>query len=508
MTEYKLQTDVTYYVTSDHGVLFIEPGRKILANKASSWLFKTGRKTVKSGTMRTGQEFEIEFRKSKIWVRHPKLMGGKDYFEVLDQTEENLLEIVQEVDIIGHKPNAKFELLTRETEYGTSVGYHPYLACPGMKSYEEAWNEFVRTTNIQRKPRTKKLVPGHRYDTQGCTLWCLGDFQGTLGFVAAKGNATKVSELMAGLRRVVKVAKSSNIKCYDGYHESDLLLLEHPGLMTDSGQDLETDWTEPIYKFWPDWLSGSKQEGRKDFLKLYNLLSLTQPGSHTEWSSWEAMVKPELEKVLSEYFMQIYVDFEGRDCCGHKLKLTMSDEEFLKEARDVFVYSWAGNRDSASGCLEFMAAHGVDLDKIILSTRATFSQIDFGTLPSLLKYQSRFLALDRKTYERTITFQDDKEDDGGMIRGLFHNQVLGRAVKEMLELAQENLGLVSELFSYLGVYQYNRRVVPDLNIKLSLQNVIDYLGGYDTLTESFKEALVAEKFLALDITFKRTLKIL
>jgi hypothetical protein len=186
----------------------------------------------------------------------------------------------------------------------------------------------------------------------------------------------------------------------------------------------------------------------------------------------------------------------------------MSDEEFLREARDVFVYSWAGNRDSASGCLEFMAAHGVDLDKIILSTRATFSQIDFGTLPSLLKYQSRFLALDRKTYERTITFQDDKDDDGGMIRGLFHNQVLAQAVKEMLELAQENLGLVSELFSYLGVYQYNRRVVPDLNIKLSLQNVIDYLGGYDTLTESFKEALVAEKFLALDITFKRTLKIL
>jgi hypothetical protein len=220
------------------------------------------------------------------------------------------------------------------------------------------------------------------------------------------------------------------------------------------------------------------------------------------------VVKPELERALSEYFMRIYVDFEGRDCCGHTLKLTMSDEEFLKEVRDVFVYSWAGNRDSASGCLQFMAAHGVDIDKIILETRAAFGQIDFGTLQNLLRYQSRFLALDRKTYERTITFQDDKDDDGGQIRGLFHNQVLSETVKEMLELAQENLGLVSDLFSYLGVYQYNRRMIPDLNIKLSLQNIIDYLGGYDTLTESFKEALVAEKFLALDITLKRNLKIL
>jgi hypothetical protein len=78
----------------------------------------------------------------------------------------------------------------------------------------------------------------------------------------------------------------------------------------------------------------------------------------------------------------------------------------------------------------------------------------------------------------------------------------------MLKLAQENLGLVSELFSYLGIYQYNRRVVPDLNIKLSLQNIIDYMGGIDTLTESFKEALLAEKFLALDITLKKNLDIL
>lgn len=508
MTEYKLQTDVTYYVTSDHGVLFIEPGRKILANKASSWLFRTGHKTVKSGIMRTGQEFEIEFRKNRIWVKHPKLMGGKEYFEVLDQTEENLLEIVQNIDIVNHKPNAKFELLTSEAEYGSSVGYHPYLSCPGMKSYNEAWDEFVRTVNIQRKPRTKKLVPGHRYDTPGSTLWCLGDFNGTLGFVASKGKATKISELMEGLRRVVKVNKTTNIKNYDGYHESDLLLLEHPGLMTDSGEDLETDWTDPIYKFWPDWLNGSKIDGRKDFLKLYNLLSITQPSDKSRWPEWEAVVKPELEKALSEYLLQVYIDFESRDCCGHKLKTALSDKDFIKETKEIFTYSWPGNRESAQGCLSFMESHGVDLDKIILESRATFGQINFGTLENLLKYQSRFLALDRKTYERTITFHDDQENDGGQIRGLFHNQVLSETVVEMLKLAQENLGLVSELFSYLGVYQYNRRMVPDLNIKLSLQNIIDYIGGLDALTESFKEALVAEKFLALDINLKRSLIIL
>jgi len=508
MTEYKLQTDVTYYITSDHGVLFIEPGRKLLANKAASWLFKTGHKTVKSGTMRTGQEFEIEFRKNKIWVKHPKLMGGKDYFEVLDQTEENLLEIIQNIDIINHKPNAKFELLTAEAEYGASVGYHPYLSCPNMKSYEEAWNDFVRTVNIQRKPRTKKLVQGHRYDTPGCTLWCLGDFNGTLGFVASKGNATKVSELMSGLRRVVKVSKSTNIKYYDGYQESDLLLLEHPGLMTDSGQDLETDWTEPIYNFWASWINGSKPETRKDFLKLYNLLDITKPGDFSEWTSWETVAKPPLEKALQDYLLQVYIDFESRDCCGHKLKATMDDSDLLKKTRDVFIYSWAGNRESGESCLKFMAAHGVDLDKIILETRVAFNQIDFGTLENLLKYQSRFLAIDRKTYEKTVTFRDEQENDGGTIRGLFHNQVLSSTVVEMLKLAQENLGLVADLFSYLGVYQYNRRMIPDLNIKLSLQNVIDYLGGYDTLTESFKEALVAEKFLALDITIKRNLEIL
>ena len=278
--------------------------------------------------------------------------------------------------------------------------------------------------------------------------------------------------------------------------------------MTDSGEDLETDWTDPIYKFWPDWLNGSKIEGRKDFLKLYNLLSITQPSDKSRWPEWEAVVNPELEKALSEYLLQVYIDFESRDCCGHKLKITSSDKDFIKETKEVFTYSWPGNRESAQGCLSFMESHGVDLDKIILESRATFGQINFGTLENLLKYQSRFLALDRKTYERTITFHDDEENDGGQIRGLFHNHVLSETVVEMLKLAQENLGLVSELFSYLGVYQYNRRMVPDLNIKLSLQNIIDYIGGLGALTESFKEALVAEKFLALDINLKRSLIIL
>lgn len=508
MTEYKLQTDVTYYVTSDHGVLFIEPGRKALANKASSWLFRMGRKTVKSGTMRTGQEFEIELRNNKLWVKHPKLMDGKDYFEVLDQTEANLLEIIQNVDIINHRPNAKFELLTSEAEYGAAVGYHPYLSCPGMKSYEEAWEEFVRTVNIQRKPKTRKMVAGHRYDTPGCTLWCIGAFNGTLGFVASKGKATKLSEIIEGLRRVIRVGKATDIRHYSGYHESDLLLLEHTGLMTDSGQELEVDWSEPIYKFWSSWLNGSKIKERKDFLKLYDLLNLTKPGNFSEWPTWESSVKPEIEKAMKKYLLQMLIDLEGRDCCGHKLKITMKDTDFLKEARATFIYSWAGNRESAEGCLQFMAAHGIDLDKIFLEVRVEFGQIDFGTFESLLKYQSRFLNLDRKTYERTITFGDDQESDGGMIRGLFHNQVLSDTVVEMLKLAQENLGLVSELFSYFGVYQYSKRIIPDLNIKLSLQNIIDYMGGIDTLTESFKEALLAEKFLTLDINLRRNLVIL
>lgn len=508
MTEYRLQTDVTYYVTSDYGVLFIEPGRKILAKKASSWLFKTGHKTVKSGTMRTGQEFEIEFKENKIWVRHPKLMNGKDYFKVLDQVEENMLEIVQNVDIINHKPNAKFELLTSEAEYGSSVGAHPYLSCPGMKSYEEAWDEFVRTVNIQRKPRTKKIVPGHRYDTPGCTLWCLGDFNGTLGFVSAKGDATKISEVISGLQRVVTVGRSTNIKCYSGYTKGDLLLLEHPGLMTDSGQDLDTDWTEPIYKFWDSWICSAKLENRREYLKLYNLLSLTHPKNLTDWPAWESTVKPVLEKTLRDYFLKIFIDFEGRDCCGHKLLATLKDKELCEEAKSVYIYSWAGNRDSAEGSLKFLEDHGVDIDKIILETRANFGQIDFGTLENHLKYQSRFLNLSKKSYERTLSFRDDQKDDGGSVRGLFHNQVLSDTVVEMLKLAQENLGLVSGLFSYLGVYQYNRRVVPDINIKLSLQNIVDYMGGLDSLTDSFKEALVAEKFLTLDITIKRDLVIL
>lgn len=508
MTEYRLQTDVTYYITSDQGVFFIEPARKMLTNKASSWLFRTGHKIVKSGTIRTGQEFEVEFRDNSIWVKHPKLMGGKDYFKLLDQIEDNILEIVQNVDIINHRPNVKFEFLTMEVEYGSSIGYHPYLACPGMKSYESAWTEFVRTVNIQRKPRTKKFIAGHRYDTQNFTLWCLGTFGGSIGFIPSKGNFTKISEAVSSLRRVVKIPKPSNIKCYNGYSVSDLLLIEHPGLMTDSGPELEIDCTEPIYKYWIPWINGSIIKSRNDFLKLFNLLDITHPDGLNDWSTYAPINQPALEKILRDYFLQLYISFESRDCCGHKLKVSLEDSKFIEEAKELFIYSWSSNRDSANRCLTFMSRHGIDINKIILESKDIFGQIDFGTLENILKYKSRLLDLYPKTYERSITFNDEEENDGGKIRKLFQSQILSDTVVEMLKLAQENLGLVSNLFDYLGVYQYSQKREPSLNIKLSLQNVIDYLGGMDKINDYLKEVLINEKFLALDINIKRSLVIL
>jgi hypothetical protein len=237
-------------------------------------------------------------------------------------------------------------------------------------------------------------------------------------------------------------------------------------------------------------------------------MNLTHPDSLIEWSSWEPTIKPALEKFLKNYLLQIFIDFESRDCCGHKLSVYLSDENLCKEAKDVYIYSWVGNRESAEGSLKFMANHGIDIDQAILETKTAFSQIDFGNLENLLKYHSRFLNINKNVYERSLTFGDDQKDDGGEIRGLFNNKTLSDTVVEMLNLAQENLGLVSNLFSYLGVYQYNGKAIPDLNIKLSLQDIVDYLGGIGSLSEAFKEVLISEKFLTLDITLKRNLVIL
>jgi len=313
---------------------------------------------------------------------------------------------------------------------------------------------------------------------------------------------------MSGLRRVVRIPKPSSIKCYSGYSESDLLLIEHPGLMTDSGLDFDIDCTEPIYKYWISWINGTHIKSQNDYLKLFNLLDSTHPDGFSDWPTYKSVTLPALEKILRDHFLQICIRFENRDVCGHKLKVSLEDSKFIEEAKELFIYSWSSNKDSANRCLTFMSAHDIDINKIILESRAIFGQIDFGALENILKYQSRLLSLYPKTYERSITFDNGEENDGGNIRKLFQSQVLSDTVVEMLKLAQENLGLVSNLFDYLGIYQYRQKEEPSLNIKLSLQNVIDYLGGMDKISDYTKEVLVSEKFLTLVINIKRSLVIL
>lgn len=499
----KLVADIYYYVTSEGNVLFTDTSKKIFQSKAESLIWKSRDKIVKKGILKNNKGFSAKIQDGDIYVSNPKIQNGTWLKLIGKIKDRNIIDLAECCEIKdGVVAGNDLEVAFLEEDYNM---IYPYLVKPKTPSYERAWEEFVRNTNILLHKKTKVLEVGHRYDMSNGTFWYLGEFSvpdnpkssnytKKKGFVSGlKKKDSTIEEILENVNKVFDLEKLSNTRFIDT-PDNVLILSETTGSMVDSGLTLkEVQKPIDIVDLWEKWINKCDTTNIGDYIDL--LYRTSGSGVHTGLTN----IANKVSSVLEDFIFGMYVVAEGRSFGGVTLHQDSIDYD---DFRKFFKYIWPGTNYSFSEAENVFKILGISssINKIFDKVVERFGKIDFDNFDNFYKYRKRFMKLDR-----SLSISSEIDDDSKLRCKIQSPLILG-AVKDLIELAKDSLELSRDNFDYLGVYQSNKNQVPNISLKISLENVIDYLGGVDALSDMDKAEILTEKFTSIDLSFKRTTK--
>lgn len=514
----QLFPDINYYVTSDGYILFVEPDKKAFIRQVKSYMSKYGMILHSSGTLHDSTGFTVKCGLySCLEVSHPKIVNGK-FLKLLKSDPTNVLDIFGVRDTTNQVFTGTFEL---------AIGINPdtyeptvYMVCPEMHEYKYAWEGFVNKVRTALKKKTKTLIPGHRYLSGNTRLVYVGEAETEAGDrqqIFISGTTPGVNTLTGALTQVVRISRSDKVPrlLYDSEKDSTVYLIRRPGLMYDLGESMVNDLEgKNLVDFWYEILE-SIQAGKKgnfgeslsidglsDFIDLvWNSMG---SGNLTRYKvEYKSKILPKLNDYVKKALLNeiIIVYMNEKDLV--ELKGSNSIEENKNGTLQVLTYL---DSTETSNIIRVLTKLGVDLSSLAEAALLEYSRIDFkANLETVYKYLN-LTEIKPENIRNLSLINTPTGDDNGQFRGLFKSGVVADKYIELLELAKENLGLVSGYFKCFNAYVYHNDTDPCLNITITLGDLIRYLGGLDKIPEDLKNLLLQEDVIRVDLSFKRTLK--
>ena len=251
-TSFRLISEILVFINGDQ--LFISsPDNKICLGKIKKMIasFGTSINACKELTI-SPENFKVKLVDDfQFLVSSKELPGGlSKYYKImnLDIYGSYLTELFNNTDFSKGDWSNIFEMAIRDSDGKVR------LLCPEMPSFEKASNEMIRVMNCKLFKKTRKFIPGHRYDTEDSTIYYIGKvYSHTVGsnseyftvpteethlFVENKGSATKLSEVLKNGIIDGSLITTTN--------RDDLYLIKASNnlkSMVDSGEVLENDLT-------------------------------------------------------------------------------------------------------------------------------------------------------------------------------------------------------------------------------------------------------------------------
>ena len=253
MESFRLISEVIVYL---HGnVIFISsPDDKTCLDKVKRKISAHGLcLSVCKELVVNSENFKLKLNNDfNIFTASEDLPGGlSKYYRVinLDMKGEYLAELFNFTKFNNGNWDETFELAIKDTD--GSVRFY----CPTMPGFNAASDEMIRRMNCKIFKKTRKFIPGHRYDTETSTIVYLGKFHthenNTASdhysslpvteahfYIKNKKSATKVSEVF---NNGVIVGSNGVVTIDDSFYE--IYCSTSMKTMVDSGEVLENDFT-------------------------------------------------------------------------------------------------------------------------------------------------------------------------------------------------------------------------------------------------------------------------
>jgi hypothetical protein len=244
---WRLIVNVLALVTEDSKV-FLIPTEKVSYKTSVGKLIKTSYTEVKL----VEEKFKLKINESlKVLLKSPNL--GDTWLEVgnFDDTQLGTLLV--------NSPNNNGEFV-EDFEVSVSTEQPSLLVrfeSPSLPNYKKSVDEMIRRLNCEIYKKTKKFVPGHRYDTTKETIYILGT-------VPSKVSENKYNLINKDVFLYVNNLKDSEKSISDvmknrvlGESDDDIKISYSFSNMVDSGEVLKNDFTGNYYDYFSDLLNNS-----------------------------------------------------------------------------------------------------------------------------------------------------------------------------------------------------------------------------------------------------------
>lgn len=452
-----------------------------------------------------------------VFIKNEEILPDDSWYQVMNFYEKHLVNFILDASPVkGEFPGQIFEAIFSETE-PTKVSF----ISSDMSKYNTYFDEMKRRLNVELGKKSKKWVPGHRYDTLKESYYYLGSF------LSRKSNETNseflkdpemqtvylyVNSIKAEEKNISDIFNSRNI----GTGPEDIKVLRAIPSTFDAGDALKDDLGDDIRVYWNNMLDNAVEACKSpidsytsyvDTKKIFDIISIQSSG-HLEYPK-EIIQK--IENILGKLCMDIVFLNYGLVHADKNLDIN-SIQDFDKNVKATIRNLYYKTRDTNVLRISYYSALwealGINIDLIAEKSLIAFDEPslsrDFDTFCNYSFY------FDMRKPEHQITSrQRDKsalyKSEITTVEDILGIGELSGAIKKLFEYADNNFGIGVNTYN---IYNVGTKSSPNeyTHCIITLNDLINFLGK-DKLTDQIKKEILDYKFTRIAINADRSAKI-
>ncbi|MBP3732095.1 MAG: hypothetical protein J6I84_02495 [Bacilli bacterium] len=425
-----------------------------------------------------------------------------DWYEIPNFHLPELSKIIAQVDIGHGIINGEYEACFSDNQLG-KVSF----VCPEMLEYKSYFEEMKRRINCEMCKKTKKWVPGHRYDTITSSVYYLCPVLSrrkdelNSEFKSSESDMSEVFLYVESLNDDEK--KISDILRGRGMGEIKIGYTKSS--MVDSGVALEDDFSGDIQDYWKDIFKNTSGENLKSVLDIFSIIS---PGRSLLSDRIPVL---ELSDIIKNHIFTTIIDSWDIDHYRADLYIgnKNSDEENIRNLSKLFIATQIKDGNFLKNLYYPELFKNIGLNLLGLATEVFHewqgTKLD-GDFDTYLKYHDYYANQNRIKLENNTSKQRIKSTDYKLevvtLKDLYGEGELRDTIKAVIENARDNYGLgISE---YTAVNIGTKKDPKEYIIsKVTLDDILKFKKGISGMSENLKKEIMLSHFVWASVTFDK-----
>lgn len=478
-------------------------------------------KMIKDSPYRTiyieENEFSLRFGDLlEFQIKSKEFPEPDEWYTVMNGTDESKLvaDILKASDYVGGEfKGSNWEVIFDGVNSDTVS-----FVCPKMEEYAEYFSELRRRISVETMSKTKKWIPGHRYDSIDKTIIYLGPVKSKMidGVMVEDEKDYKTKFAYVSLLKDEKTVAEIFEKRVIGAGKYDIKFTDTEMLMVDSGEYLKAEDKMPsLYKQSPRmmeelmdrfFIKGNPKNDRSFLINIIKpLLYKTESDSIIPDEA-----KEKVEVLIKSIKRNIYISTWNTNSGFYPITSEQSREENIESLKRMFAQVTSNGTPSQKEIYRtwenILKDIGIDWDKLTEEVLDSWEEEDvFKSLDNYVKYSAYFDYHNPDQYHRTVN-QRKKS-----LRRLYGNVIqpavsldsiypeeLCNVLKEILTKGDEEYGVGLQKYR---VFNNGTKAKPLYYVEaaVSVPEIIKYYNG--KVPGNIEHSIIKYKFWELVVYY-------